>query len=112
MRTLIAAMFLAALLAACQSTAPQTAPDVPSARNIRATVAYNCDSGVAFTAAFLVSPDAVDLHYPDGKVVRLEHAVSGSGFRYKDKTHEFQGKADEALYTIGGGAPTKCYVSK
>ena len=68
MRTLIAAMSLAALLAACQSQAPQTPPDVPSARNIRANVAYNCDSGVAFTASFLVSPDAVDLHYQDGAV--------------------------------------------
>ena len=111
MRKLLVAFTLLAAVGACQ-TKPQLPPHVSSARNVRATVAYNCDDGTAFTAAFLVSPEAVELHFPDGDQLLLPQVASGSGFRYQDPRHDFQGKSDDALYTLGKAAPVKCYVSK
>jgi membrane-bound inhibitor of C-type lysozyme len=111
MRHLIAAFVVVAALGACQTPA-QKSPPLGSARNVRVTVAYNCDDGLAFTAAFLVSPEAVELHFANGDQLLLPQVVSGSGFRYQDARHEFQGKADDALYTLGKATPVKCYVSK
>ena len=113
MRRMIVALSFAGVLAACQTPQPQTPPSVPDARNIRANIAYACENGATFTASFLVSPDAVDLNFANGDVIRLPHVVSGSGFRYADGgKHEFQGKADEATYTVGKMMPTKCTVAK
>jgi membrane-bound inhibitor of C-type lysozyme len=110
MRHLFAAFIVVAALGACQSK-PKMQPAV-SARNVRVAVAYNCDDGQAFIAAFLVSPEAVELRFANGDQLLLPQVVSGSGFRYQDARHEFRGKADDALYTVGKAAPVKCYVSK
>ncbi len=98
-------------LAACQ-TAPQTAPSVGLTRNTKAVVAFGCENGVAFTAAFLVSPDAVELKFADGAKLTLPHVISASGARYASATHEFWNKGDEATYTAGRTAPAKCRVAK
>ncbi|HVY03874.1 MAG TPA: MliC family protein [Caulobacterales bacterium] len=111
MRLSIAALTLAAALAACQ-TPPQTPPPAPAQEVVRSEVAFNCENGTTFTAAFISSPDVVDLHFANGDVIRLPIAISGSGYRYTDGKHELRGKADEAMYTIGRMVPTKCYVSK
>ena len=111
MRHLIAAFAVVAALGACQ-TAPQKPVRTDAARNVRVTVAYNCDDGLSFTAAFQVSPEAVELHFANGDQLLLPQVVSGSGFRYQDARHEFRGKSDDALYTLGKAAPVKCYVTK
>lgn len=102
---------LAFSLAACQ-TAPQAAPSVGLTRNTRAVVGFGCENGTAFTAAFLVSPDAVELTFADGAKLTLPHAISASGARYATATHEFWNKGDEATYTAGRAAPVTCGVAK
>lgn len=109
MRVLPFAFVLA--LAACQS-APAGPPAVGLTRNTEAVVAFGCENGVSFTAAFLVSPDAVELHFADGAKLTLPHVRAASGARYADAAHEFWNKGDEAMYTIGRAAPTTCRVAK
>jgi membrane-bound inhibitor of C-type lysozyme len=99
-------------LAACQTAPSGPAPKVGLTRNTEAVVSFGCENGVSFTAAFLVSPDAVALHFADGAKRTLPRAVSASGARFADSTHEFWNKGDEAMFTVGKAAPTKCRVAK
>ena len=83
-------------LAACQSAPSGPAPNVSLTRNTEAVIAFGCEDGVSLTAAFLVSPDAVDLHFADGSKVRLPSVASASGARFAAQGYEFWNKGDEA----------------
>lgn len=62
---------------------------------------YACDDGSTFSATF-DNKALTALIEEKGGAVTLASAVSGSGFRYADKTHELAGKADDAMYTVDG----------
>ena len=99
-------------LAACQAAPTGPAPAVGLTRNAKAVVAFGCENGVSFTAAFLVSPDAAEIHFADGVKLVLPHVRAASGARYATATHEFWNKGDEATYKAGHAAPTTCRVAK
>jgi membrane-bound inhibitor of C-type lysozyme len=97
-----------AALAACSTTSP---PPAASGRNTQSVVAYGCENGMTFAAAFMVG-DAVELRMADGTKFSLPQVNSASGARFADARHEFWVKGDEAMYTIGKAMPTTCRVAK
>jgi membrane-bound inhibitor of C-type lysozyme len=97
-----------AALAACQSAPPLPAA---SGRNTETVVAYACENGITFSAAFMVG-DTVELRMADGEKFTLPAVKAASGARYADPRHEFWTKGDEAMYTIGRAMPTTCRVAK
>jgi membrane-bound inhibitor of C-type lysozyme len=99
-------------LAACQTAPLGPGPAVGLTRNTEAVVAFGCENGVSFTAAFLVSPDAAELHFANGVKLTLPHVRAASGARYATATHEFWNKGDGATYKAGHAAPTTCRVAK
>jgi membrane-bound inhibitor of C-type lysozyme len=116
MRATFAAFSMIALLGACASTpipgGGGEPPAVSSKRTIVSTAPYTCEDGTSFTAVFLVGNMGAELHFPDGNVAKLSPKTSGSGFIYASSQHRLQGKGNEALYTFGRRAETKCAVTK
>jgi membrane-bound inhibitor of C-type lysozyme len=106
MRVLLLAAFAA--LSACQSMPPLAAA---SGRNTESVVAYGCENGLTFSAAFMVG-DTVELRMADGEKFTLPAVKAASGARYADPRHEFWVKGDEAMYTVGKAMPTTCRVAK
>jgi membrane-bound inhibitor of C-type lysozyme len=99
-------------LAACQAAPPSgPPPKVGLTRQTESVAAFGCENGVSFTAAFLVN-GGVELHFADNTKLTLPGVISASGARFADARHEFWNKGDEAMYTVGKGAPTMCRVAK
>ena len=107
----VAALLGAASLAACQST-PQTAPEVPSQRNISAAISYGCEDGTVFTAVNYVGSTDIELRFADGSRSILPHVMSASGAKYQNAQHLFWSKGEEAQYALGSRVETTCRIAK
>jgi len=64
-----------------------------------ARASYTCDDGSSFDVTFDNAANTATVQ-EKGAAVVLALAVSGSGFRYADTTHELAGKADDAMWTV------------
>lgn len=71
-------------------------------------VTYDCAGMFKLQAAFYQKHVSITL--PDGGVIDLPIAVSGSGFRYATAKHELRGKGHDATWTVGRRMPIECRV--
>jgi membrane-bound inhibitor of C-type lysozyme len=99
-------------LGACATATPPAASTPQLTRNTRAILSYGCVDGTTLIVAYLVSPDAVEITYADGRKQLLPNVVAASGARYAEGGVEFWSKGDEAMFTAAGKAQTNCNVAK
>jgi membrane-bound inhibitor of C-type lysozyme len=62
-------------------------------------VTYDCADGTSFMATFDDEKGNARIEPNAGTVYVLHIEPSGSGFYYRDGTHELRGKGDEAMWT-------------
>ncbi len=71
-------------------------------------VVYDCADDTTLTVVFRQDPYEAVVDLPDGSVMTLPGAASGSGFYYTNGRYGLRGKGNEAMWEIGRMVPIDC----
>ncbi|APB33408.1 hypothetical protein GlitD10_1088 [Gloeomargarita lithophora Alchichica-D10] len=98
MKTLYFALFVSALVCACNATPPAAAD-----RN----VAFSCTNGESVSVRFSPANSTAVL-IRNGENIELQQQPSGSGFIYSNGSSTIRGKGDDLTIEIGRMMPIQC----